>query len=527
MTAQEMELRRIASALRAWDARLRLQQCGLWLPWGLAGGLLAALLLALAARLWPLLPRERLIAFSAALAAAGVVVALLGVWLRRRDLLAAARRFDHLFGLKERISTALELAWGLLPNPSPALAAAQRADALHVIASVHPARHLPLRTDWRAWVVVLLTASGLAVAVLIPNPQEAIIAREEAVQQAVAEQIAALEDLREQVLTDEALTPEEQAAVVEALDRAIEMLSQRRISEEEALAVLDAAEQELRDLSEQFAAQRQQALEEASGLFAGETLQDVAAALQAGDLARAAEALQNLDLSQLTPQQREALAEQLQRAAQALAESNPDLAEALQQAAEALEEGDLAAAQQALEQAGQALAAAGEEAAASVEGYADQLGQQQQEFAGAIPPQMPQPGQGGMGQAQPGQAQGGQGQGGQPGHGPDAGQVAGETPRGGGAPDGGERPPDEIYAPQRIGGRGGEDVDLPSDQPGPATGVEGDFVENPTGMAGVPYTSAWADYSRSVNEALESGYIPLGMRALIRQYFSRLDPGTE
>ncbi len=527
MIAQDTELRRIASALRTWDARLRFQQCGLWLPWGLAGGLFAALLLALAARLWPLFSRERLIAIGAVLATSGAAAALLGVWLRRRDLLAAARRFDRLFGLKERLSTALELSWGRLPDQSPALTAAQRADTLRIIATVHAAQHLPLRTDWRAWGAVLLAAGGLAAALLIPNPQEAVIAHEEAVRQAIAEQIAALEDLREQALTDETLTPEERAAIVEALDRAIETLSQRRISEEEALAALDTAEQDLRDLSEQFAAQRQQALEQASGLFAGETLQDVAAALEAGDLAQAAEALQSLDLGQLTPQQREALGEQLQQAAQALAESNPDLAEALQQAAEALEEGDLAAAQEALEQAGQAMAQAGEEAATSVEGYAGRLGQQQQEFAAAIPSQVPQPGQSGMGQAQPVQPQGGQGQGGQPGQGPDGGQVAGERPRGGGAPDGGERPRDEIYAPQRIGGEGGEDVDLPSDQPGAATGVEGDFAENPSGEAGVPYTSVWADYSRSVNEALESGYIPLGMRALIRQYFSRLDPGTE
>lgn len=519
MSSTQPELQRIESALRAWDARLRLQQSGLWLPWGLAGGLLTSALLAVAARIWPLFARERLIAASAVLAAAGIAAALIAVWLWRRSVIDLARRFDRLFGLKERLSTALELAAGDLPDQSPALTALQRIDAAGVIEGVQPARYLPLRTDWRAWAAVLVAAGGLAAAVLIPNPQQEVVAQQQAVQQAVAEQIAALEDLREQVLEDDSLTEAERAAVIETLDETIDTLDQRGISEEEALAALDAAEQDLRDLSEEFAAERQQALQEASGLFEGEALQEAAEALEAGDLSAAGEALQNLDLSQLTPEQLEALAEQLQQAAGELAETNPDLAEALEQAAEAAQSGDPTAAEEALEQAGQAMAEAGGGTTAEVEGYADQLDEGQQGFAGAV-----QPGEGGMGQAQPGQ-QGGQGEGGQPGEGPDPGQLAGETPRGGGAPDGGETPYDDIYAPQRISGEGGEDVDLPGSQPGDATGMEGDFAENPTGEAGVPYTSVWGDYSRSVNEALETGYIPLGMRALIQQYFSRLDPG--
>ena len=76
-----------------------------------------------------------------------------------------------------------------------------------------------------------------------------------------------------------------------------------------------------------------------------------------------------------------------------------------------------------------------------------------------------------------------------------------------------------------IGGEGGERVDLPTD---PETGMpvqEGEFTDNPTGEASVPYSQVWADYEGSVNEALESGYVPLGMRSLIQYYFSRLDPG--
>ncbi|HQA66836.1 MAG TPA: hypothetical protein PK801_00820, partial [Aggregatilineales bacterium] len=105
----------------------------------------------------------------------------------------------------------------------------------------------------------------------------------------------------------------------------------------------------------------------------------------------------------------------------------------------------------------------------------------------------------------------------------DPGQLTGDTPRGGGAPDGGEREA-EIYAPQRIGGEGGEQMDIPGD-PDSVPVQEGEFADNPTGESTVPYSEVYGDYSESVNEALDTGRIPLGMRGLVQKYFSRLDPG--
>ena len=40
----------------------------------------------------------------------------------------------------------------------------------------------------------------------------------------------------------------------------------------------------------------------------------------------------------------------------------------------------------------------------------------------------------------------------------------------------------------------------------------------------MPYNQVYSDYEGAVNEALESGYVPLGLRDVIRQYFSRLEP---
>jgi hypothetical protein len=225
----------------------------------------------------------------------------------------------------------------------------------------------------------------------------------------------------------------------------------------------------------------------------------------------------------------------LQSAAEALEGSNPELAESLADAAEAIESGDLEAAQEALGDAAESMAEAGSGSTQQVDELADQLGEGQGDLADAGKNQAPQPGQGGMGQVQPG----GAGQGDQQSEGPggsgagrgefqgeaSGGQAGDQMPTDNGPGDGGEVPYDDIYSPQRVGGEGGEDVDIPGDPgAGLPTGVEGDFAENPAGESAVPYNEVYSDYEGAVNEALEGGYVPLGLRDVIRGYFSRLDP---
>jgi hypothetical protein len=519
----------IRAALARWGLRLRLNQTLRWLPIGLAGGLGAAALLALAARLWPILAQADVLRLSALAAGIGLLAAAAIVLLWRRTPLELAQQFDVLLGLKERLSTAVEIDEGGLPVESMALAEAQRADAVAALKQANARRALPLRIDWRDWAVAGIVAGLLALAIFLPNPQEEVLAEQVAVEAAIAEEIQQLEDLRDQALEDPALTDAERVEVVEELEELIETLSQDGLSQEEAMAALDATEQELRDLSEQFAAERQAALEEASAQLPS----DVGEAIQEGDFAAAGEALQQMLEEGMTPEELADLADQLEAAAEALEESNPELAEALRDAAEAIRAGDIAAAQEALQEAAEQMAAAGEPTVAQVDEMADAA--QAGEGAVAQAGEGSQPGEGGMGQAQPGQA----GEGGEEGEGETAGgHSAGrgesdEAAEGGPAGtdvgtnepgDGGEAPIDELYAPQRIGGEGGEDLDMPID---PETGLpvqEGQFTDNPTGAASVPYTQVWGDYAGAVNEALESGYVPLGMRGIIQQYFSRLAP---
>ncbi|MCZ7544429.1 MAG: hypothetical protein M5R40_13275 [Anaerolineae bacterium] len=40
----------------------------------------------------------------------------------------------------------------------------------------------------------------------------------------------------------------------------------------------------------------------------------------------------------------------------------------------------------------------------------------------------------------------------------------------------------------------------------------------------MPYSEVFGDYANAVDEAMESGRIPLGLRGVIREYFSSLEP---
>lgn len=534
MAVQEADPRLLQVALNRFDARWRLTRCVAWLPRGIAIGLTLGLALAVAARLQPLLPPDLLLSVAVNLAGAGVIVGWLVIWLWRRSPMQRARRFDQALKLKERLSTALEIERGVLRVDDPAIAAAQRADAIAIASSTKAAAFLELRTDWRDWTLAAIVGGLLAVSLILPNPQDAVLAEQEAVEQAITEQLVALEELREEVLEDPTLTTAERAEIVRTLDDAIETLSQSSVSQEEAVAALDQAEQELRDLSETFAEDRQEALSGLSGQFSDAGLTDVAQALEEGNFSEAGESLSEA-LDGMSPEEQAALAEQLESMADQLADSNPELSEALSEAADALQNGDTAAAQAALDAAADAMGETGDSSNASAADAADKTQKSGTAVAQAGGDEASQPGEGGMGQAQaaqPGQGGEGEGQasgGHTAGHGEDEGAEQGGlagTDVGTNEPgDGGETPYDDIYAPQRIGGEGGEQVDIPGDPDSGIPNRQGEFVDNPTGNSSVDYSAVYADYEGSVNEALDSGYIPLGMRDLIQSYFSRLDPG--
>jgi len=77
----------------------------------------------------------------------------------------SARYFDLRFGLKERVSTALEIAGGAI-EASPLLAERQLNDTTAIVSRVRPRAYLPLRVRWGELVIVVALAIVFAILLL-------------------------------------------------------------------------------------------------------------------------------------------------------------------------------------------------------------------------------------------------------------------------------------------------------------------------------------------------------------------------
>lgn len=593
-----------------WDRRLRTQQLSLWLPRCLLPGLVVGIIIAVTSRLRPWLLSREILIITGVLLVAGLVAMILAVWLWPRPRLAAARRFDLLFGLQERVSTALELIDGRI-HSNTELTALQVGDAWTNAQQVRAGEHLPMIWRWREWAAVVILAAMLVGLILFPNPQAEAIAAE-------TEQTVALDNARDElqqitqdIAADPALTSEERQELLEALEASMDTLRQPDVTLEEAFATLSDAQAALEDQAEQFDSQQQ--AQQAAMEAAGQSLSELQPADQSapGQTTLPIPTLNNLsqNLANMSQAQLQQATQALQQAAQALQQTNPEAAQALQQAAQNIQQGNLSQAQQQLQQAAQSLEqqqqqAQGEQnsaqqlsqAAQSVQQAANQVGQQNQQGQQGTQNQQGQQGQnasqnqqgqqgtqnqqgqnasqnqqGQQGQQSSGQngqqasQQGQSGQAGQQGQGSQqqganaqsgsqggqtgqqsqqtsgTGSGAGDNPGDAGGQPGSSQPGgqtaqnnnpdgegqgqfDPVYAPQRIGGQGDEQIQLdPNASSDPI--AEGNFSENPSGDASVPYNQVFSDYSNAANQALESDYIPLGLRDVVRDYFSSLEPG--
>jgi hypothetical protein len=533
--------------LRPFEARLR-RRAGLsWATWAAGAGLAAALLLALAGRLFPLLPTPHLLALCLGVVLALILGALGVARLRPASLLAIARRCDHELALAERLSTAVELGSGRLKT-SPHLAEAQLRDAEGHLAVLAPGSAFPWRLSRRRAGVLLALAAALVAAFALPNPQDAILQRRAQEQEVIAQETAKLEELRAELVAEGVLTNTPQGELaLKTLDDLIAELKAGQLSPEEALAAISAAEGELSKLQAAADARRAGLGDAADALSEHDATADAARELEGGDYDAAAAALSG-ELP-TTPEEMQDLADALRAAAARTAATDPQLAASLEAASQALEAGDLDAAQQALAQAAEALAEAGQELAAqeAVEGTLARIQDARQAIA-----------QAGEGEGQEGAAiaEGeGTGEGTEQaiGVGVGAGGGTGQDTVGGGSgieepgagadgltaeggtegqmpttapPRGREGDYEPVYAPQHLGGdEGPVTAPPPQEQPGevPLGEVPGQPPQQPGG-ASVPYDQVYADYHDAAADALQSSYIPLGMKEYVRQYFSALEP---
>lgn len=100
-----------------------------------------------------------------------------------------------------------------------------------------------------------------------------------------------------------------------------------------------------------------------------------------------------------------------------------------------------------------------------------------------------------------------------------------DAPEGEGG-EGGEREYEPVFAPRPPNiDTDGPVIELQPDA-SDAPLIEGDFGPNPFGEAVVPYNQVFGNYAEAANQALNRGYIPLGMRDIVRDYFTSLAPRT-
>ena len=567
----------LTTAVQQWERRRRWGIILESLPYAMLPGLALGTVLAVYARIRPG-PAD---AFSLTVALGGAALGVLGllawVGLRRRSPVESARWFDLNFGLKERVSTALELLEGRI-KADDGLLALQVADAEHAASKVKAAALMPFTTDWRLWILNLSLLAALAFFMLLVPPVVGADDARERERAAIANAAAELSEIIEDIAADPSLTDEQRGPLLEALQTQLETLRDPNLRLDEALATLGEVEAALSEGADAVQTEIEQ--EQMAEAAANAALQQLVPNPDAQTLNQNIEAVEG-SLESMTAEQLQQAAEALENAAQALEQTNPEAAEALRDAAEAMRQGDLDAARQALQQAAtdaqRAESERGEQQQQrdSLQQSADQAGMAQQQTAESAESDSQQPGQSSEGQTGEGQtADGQQGDGmfgqigsegatesegsssqlapsdnasegdsnrdgqvglGGDGQGDGAADLAqdasaGSQQRGDNRdqpnnPDGrGERDYQEVFSPRfSVEAAGSDELRLGAD-PGDAPLTEGEFQDNPLGVSVVPYNQVYSSYADAASRALESDYIPLGMRDVVREYFSSLDP---
>jgi hypothetical protein len=397
--------------IQRWDRRLRVQQTLAWFARALIPGLALGVAVGVISRLRPWLTNTEVLWVAVVVVWLGIGVLMAFVWGRARASVDAARRFDVTFGLKERVSTALELIDGRI-QADPALTDLQVRDALIQAEDVDARAGLPLALRREEWGVALALALMLAVLVVVPNATADNVAVDPERDAIVEQVIAQVEDTIATVATDPTLDDATREEILDALEVDMRELQNEAITADEALATARDVEEIVRDQANQMELDRDGAFDAVRS--AVETLQEQPDNQSGGgEQQQPNEAQQPSGLTQTDPnealsQELEQMSEQLEnsdqgqqgqqnqqapspdaarQAADALRETNPDLAQAMDDYADAMEQGDTQAAQEALEQAQEALQQQqrqqeqAQQSAQELQQQADELQQTQEEFS--------------------------------------------------------------------------------------------------------------------------------------------------
>lgn len=534
----------LAIALRTWSRRLKLQLSLKWLCFGVAVGVGLALLPAIVARVWPLLTVTQLILIAVLASGGGFLVAIVAPWLTglRRTPLSYARYFDNIFGLQQRVSTALELSEGALRSANDEMRKRQVADAVRHATQVNVGKRLPLRLSVRDAAVAFGLVLALALAIFIPNDQQSVLARRALAADELKKEAQALEDIKQAIENNPALTADQKTQALEALNQAEQELKDAKSSPEEALAALNNAQDALEKVRDGVSEQKLGDLEHAGQNMTPDDLTNALAnSLSNREFDKAANQLRDLTNPQgkaLSEEEQQRVANQLDQMSRDVQSSDAKLAQSLKDAAQNLREGKAQDAQQNLQKAADALdkSEQADQASSAVSEAQNNVGEARQRLSQAAgKDQQGQQSSGQSGQQQKGPA----GQPGQAGKESDAtGDQFGDSTSGSssqGQPgssnidttrsqhseDTGSS--NEVWAPQRLGGDG-QPITLPDAQGKPSANPNGKPNQAPGGQSSVPYQQVYADYRKTADDAIQNGDVPSEYRDYVRDYFSSLNP---
>ncbi|QNK54858.1 hypothetical protein [Paenibacillus sp. PAMC21692] len=549
--------------------------------YGLLGGSLAGAIILAASRIWPLLHTRQMLLI---VVGAGLVVGIgLGIW-RRASVRDAARQMDR-GEPQDAISTALE---GLMPKDPGSVSSAneiivrlQREEAEEAArrytSDLRRSLPWPVWKRWRPLVFGALAAWLMIVLLLLlPNPlddrAEALAESREAIRQMEKEREELEKKLEELELPDE-----EKEKLLKPLDELRKELEEPGVDSVKALKELEAAmkELELAAKEAQAAAQRLQAV--ADAMTEQRELKKIGEAMQARAAEALADAIDELRsrLRELSPAEREALAEALERLAgqQPQEGAAGELAAALDEAARQVRDAGEASAGEGEpaggEEGGDGLAALEQALARGLtqgeleelaRAAAGQLGQSGRQLAeslaaqgGAVPPSWAA-GQAGSSGASPGGGSGaspgsgagqgsgsgagqgsgsGAGQGSGSGAGQGSGSGAGQGSGSGAGQGSGSGAGQGSGAGSGVGGR--ELVTTPRSMQGEGQ-IENDFGPSNGGTTqnggqspmidGTtrPYNEVYGEYAAEAKRTLGRNQLPASMQDKVKQYFDQIQP---
>ncbi|MCL5995925.1 MAG: hypothetical protein M1546_07700 [Chloroflexi bacterium] len=546
--------------IRAWSARARLQHSLHWLFFGLACGLGIALVIAVLARIFPILSATAVVGFAVTCALLGALSAFLWPWARawRRSPASWARQFDQQFKLKERLSTAIELHEGTLDMQNDSLRRQQQADAGQVAEGIDIHKRLPLRLSERYILFTLAIGLALTLAIALPNPQQAVLANRAQLQQVLAEQLRQVEEVKQEVEQSPALDQQQKKQVIQALDEVQQALGDPTTTPEQAMAAINDVQSKLDALRDQEWPDQREDLQRAGQSMApDEMTNSLANSLENGNFEQAAEDVGNLTQQKggqpLNDEQRQRIADQIEQMARSVQNTDSATAQQLREAAQKLREGKDAEARELLAKVAEMLKQASQKEATGRQIEQAQIAMEDtrravSEASNQSQASTGQQGEGENSQAETSGAQG-QNQEGQTGRNTtELGQgnaqlgnrqngatgseaaVSGNaqgTP-GNGSPNSAHHEDSgsdsSVYAPPPRLADNGEGVGLPDEN---GKNVPDPNARSNTGAsntASVPYQEVYPNYAKAADEALQNGEVPSGLRDYVRDYFSSLDP---